>query len=103
MEISEKIKKNYLMVIFYLNKLTEGGFVSLGQFEITPKGFDMAMDLKETGHIVSKESIKNICDQIIPHDADKIACLVFGIQDMGLKAMLKICEEKGFNETNAIK
>lgn len=88
----EEAKNDVMMTMFYLNKLVEGGFVEGGP-RITMTGFDMAMDLKESGYIVAECDVRKICEVYKFEPVDGFTLMIMDMQRLGLPAMLKLAEE----------
>jgi hypothetical protein len=88
----EDVHKNGAVVfIYYCNKLREGGFLEGGPL-ITVEGFDMAVDLVDSGFTISEEFALACCEEL---QMDiRIADLVIAVQELGLKEMLKISKEQ---------
>jgi len=85
-ELKDKAKNDILMVLFYIGKLVEGGFVADGP-KLTVDGFDIAMDLKESGWVLSKETVQTICEVYKFEPLDAFTDLIMNVQEMGLTAM----------------
>lgn len=88
----EEIYRNGAVVfIYYCNKLREGGFLEGGPV-ITVEGFDLAVDLVDSGFTINEEFALACCEEL-KMDI-RIADLVMAIQDLGLEEMLKISKEQ---------
>ena len=87
----EEIYRNGALVfVFYCNKLREGGFLEGGPV-ITVEGFDIAMDLIDSGFTIDKEFSLECCKSL---EMDiRIADLVMAVQDLGLEEMLRISKK----------
>lgn len=85
----EKAKNDVLMVLFYVGKLVEGGFLSGGP-KVTADGFDLAMDLKEAGYLLEKERVMNICEVYEFEPVDGFTTLIMEMQRIGLPAMIEV-------------
>ena len=84
----EKAKNDVLMVLYYVGKLVEGGFIAGGP-KVTSTGFDMAMDLKEAGRILTEERVRDICEVYKFEPISGFTALIMEVQRTGLPAMLK--------------
>jgi len=78
--------------MFYLNKLVECGFVEGGP-RITMTGFDMAMDLKESGYVVAEQDVRKICEVYKFEPVNSFTLMIMDMQRLGLPVMLKMAEE----------
>lgn len=85
-----------MLMIFYINKLKEAGFIQ-GGADVTVKGFDLSMDLKEAGWRLSQ---KDIVDVIIgaemtdtKEEALAMSMMVDELQEKGYEHMMKKKEE----------
>ena len=89
----EKEKEEVLIVIYYLQKMVEIGFISQGPFTITEKGFDMAYDLVKDGTKMTKEKMEYILSLPqfkIPADQLKaFTALMYDMQEIGYEKILE--------------
>jgi hypothetical protein len=83
----EQAKNDMLMVLFYVGKLVEGGFIAGGP-KVTVDGFDIAMDLKEAGYKLNKETVEKICEVYKFEPIDGFTALILEVQKTGLAAMI---------------
>jgi len=81
-----------MLTMFYLNKLVECGFVEGGP-RITMTGFDMAMDLKESGYVVAEQDVRKICEVYKFEPVNSFTLMIMDMQRLGLPVMLKMAEE----------
>ena len=92
LEKKEQAKNDVLMVLFYIGKLVEGGFIAGGP-KVTMAGFDLAMDLKESGYTLTEESVMQICEVYNFEPIDGFTALIMEVQKTGLPAMLAAAED----------
>lgn len=85
---NEQDKNDVLMALFYIGKLVEGGFIAGGP-KVTMAGFDLAMDLKESGYVLDKDRVEKICDAFGFEPIDGFVTLIMEVQAVGLPAMLE--------------
>lgn len=89
----EKEKEEVLIVIYYLQKMVEIGFISQGPFTITEKGFDLAHDLVKDGTKLTKEKMEFILSLPqfkVPADQVKaFTALVYDMQEIGYEKILE--------------
>jgi hypothetical protein len=85
-----------LLTIYYMGKMAEGGFSTAGPGGLTSKGFDIAMDLIESGEKVSLEDMK-VCliatGYANEKEIDEFALIMFEIQERGFKEVMKRVED----------
>jgi hypothetical protein len=82
-------EKKILLFIYYCSKLREGKYLEGGPI-ITAKGFDIALDIIETGFKLDEESVKLFCKGFeVDH---RLSVLVMAMQEIGLSGMNKISE-----------
>lgn len=93
----EKDQNDVLMVLFYIGKLVEGGFIQGGP-KVTTTGFDMAMDLKESGYLLDKETVTNVCESLDLVPLDGFVLLIMTVQELGLPGMLEEYEKMNEDE-----
>lgn len=84
-----------ILTTFYLNKLVEGGFISMDKNQLTVKGFDTSMDLIEAGWKLNvEEAYTSIESLLISGENDRfIAEMIISCQEIGLDGMLKEMEK----------
>ena len=92
-ERMDKAKNDVLMVFFYIGKLVEGGFVADGP-KVTVTGFDIAMDLKEAGWVVGRETVQNTCEVYNCHPVEGFTELIMRVQEKGLPAMIESANKR---------
>ena len=91
--LSENSKK-MLIVIFYIAKMQEIGLVEKnGKFDITEKGFDMALNIVESGFKLRKGDIF-LCLRakhlgIQECDVEMFSDIIFDIQEKGYQSVAK--------------
>ena len=88
----EEARNDVMLTMFYLNKLVECGFVEGGP-RITMTGFDMAMDLKESGYVVAEQDVRKICEVYKFEPVNSFTLMIMDMQRLGLPVMLKMAEE----------
>lgn len=102
MDRQQLAQNQVLLTTFYLGKLVEAGFVESSASALTPTGFDMAMDLVESGFKMSaRDFMKTLLGMDCVHetDAESFAILLYEMQERGLKGMLALAAEDGDENT----
>jgi|JI10StandDraft_1071094.scaffolds.fasta_scaffold00150_112 hypothetical protein len=96
----EELKEQALLFVYWCNKLREGGFLEGGTL-ITEKGFDMAMDLVESGvKLEEKTAIK--CAEELNVDV-RVVDLIMEMQDIGYTAFVELAKKlEGMSESDGI-
>lgn len=91
MDKNSNMENNMIMIFFYMGKLVEGGFAEHNDsIKLTEKGFDRAMDLKESGWIVPDEDVLLCCKSMnIMEFPEAFAALIIEVQRIGLPAMIE--------------
>lgn len=92
MEISKT--ESLLLVIYYLHKMEEGGFVESNEgVTLSEDGFDQAFDLIHKGAKISKDIMKEHLSikefNIPPNQLDGFILIMSEIQEKGLTQVLE--------------
>ena len=86
----EELKEQALLFVYWCNKLREGGFLEGGPV-ITEKGFDMAMDLVESG-VKLKEDTAIKCAEELNVDI-RVVELIMDMQEMGYTEFVELAKK----------
>lgn len=97
----EELKDQALLFVYWCNKLREGGFLEGGPV-ITEKGFDMAMDLIESGVKLEEETAIKCADEL---NVDvRVVDLIMEMQDLGYTEFVELANKlNGMSENDMIK
>lgn len=83
-------EKKVLLTMYYMGKLVEGGFVESGGPMLSVTGFDMAMDLVESGEKLDIDDVTFALEEMDMVDKNSIAAftiLIMSAQDIGIEKM----------------
>ena len=95
-----------LIVIYWLGKLEEGGFIKSNHAKVTTSGFDSAMSLIEEGWKVdTKEIIPSIIKVLNfkyedRDEAEMLTYMILEIQEKGIDGMKDVLEDSGLDPIN---
>lgn len=97
-EIIEQLtddQKKLLVTVYYLGKAAEAGLIVMGDTKITPKGFDAALDLIESGVKLERKEVELYLAvlNIHPEEIHPISFIVITIQDKGFKKVMEEIEQ----------
>jgi hypothetical protein len=97
----EELKEQAILFIYWCNKLREGEFLEGGPV-ITEKGFDIALDLIESGVKLTEENALKCCKEL---DTDPVVIdLIMEMQEIGYVEFLKLYEKlEGMSEGDIIR
>jgi len=91
MEITEETKQKGALIFLYIGKLIEFGIIEPdGPAQLTPKGFDLAMDVYESGVRLTDTDILDFLHST-PGMSDEVI-------EEGMFALIKDLQEIGFDE-----
>ncbi len=97
----EELKEQALLFVYWCNKLREGGFLEGGPV-ITEKGFDMAMDLVESG-VKLEEDTAIKCAEELNVDI-RVVELIMDMQEMGYTEFVELAKKlDGMSENDMIR
>ena len=105
----EAESKKIVLMYFYLGKAVEAGLIGQGARTLSEKGFDLAMELIESGEKLTKDEVlymlKEDVIKAVPDQHEAIAFIIMKIQDDGYSAVVAEVERinnKMLNDNNKI-
>lgn len=93
----KETENKVLLVMYYIGKLVEFGFVERGGPRLTPDGFECAMCLLESGLQLDENDVSDVLrgmDVVRQEDHAAFLLLIMSAQKMGVKRMLEMTAQE---------